>query len=71
MRETLSHASKSSGDREITARACTSTRTPRSQARKRSGDRVNSEAFSDTQRSHEVRLRRRATYRSTKHLGQK
>jgi hypothetical protein len=68
--ETLSQALKSSGDREITFSACRSTLTPSSQALRISGDRVISEAFSETQRSHELRLSRRATHRSTKHLGQ-
>jgi hypothetical protein len=61
IRATRSQASKSSGERAITANDASETRTPSSHAWKQSGARVNSLAFSLTHRKKELRLNWRAT----------
>jgi hypothetical protein len=70
MREILSQAAKSCGERAITTSASSSIRTPSSEAVKTSGDRVSSEAFWETHRNQEARLRRCGTYASIEHPGQ-
>jgi hypothetical protein len=71
IRETRSQASNSNGEREMTWRSRMSMLTPSSQASNLIGDRVSSDAFSETQRSQPARLNQRATVDSTKHFGQK
>jgi hypothetical protein len=56
IRATRSQASKSSGERAITANDCSETLTPSSQAWKTSGERVISVAFWLTHRKKELRL---------------